>query len=99
MKDIKAPPPQIFPRPKHNAIFQENWVNKQCNREELIIPREHTEVRILNQDVGTHKGDVHALGKMSTNANTCAASYREFALFQLLFAGEPPQPLRLALEI
>lgn len=36
---LKPPPPtEIFSRPKHNAISQENWVNKQRNREELIIP-------------------------------------------------------------
>lgn len=32
------PPPNPF-HPIHNAIFQENWVNKQRNRDELIIPR------------------------------------------------------------
>lgn len=32
------PPPNPF-HPIRNAIFQENWVNKQRNQDELIIPR------------------------------------------------------------
>lgn len=45
---------------------------------------------ILNQDVREHKGVERAAGKMSTNANVCAANERKFTLFLLLFERRAP---------